>query len=521
MAFTNEPVVSPTVQQTIGMTPSTPGDSLPVGERFGDFVLMGELGRGGMGVVYKAFEPELGRHVAVKMILSGSLSDRSDLQRFHVEASAAARLQHSHIVKVHRVGTYGERHYYSMDFIDGQSLAQRLSDGPLSGRTAARYLVTVARAIEHAHEHGILHRDLKPGNILIDRSDEPHVTDFGLAKHLSGESGHTRTGALMGTPSYMAPEQARGEKELTPATDVYGLGTLLYELLTARPPFKGETAIDTLKQVVDNEPAPPRLLNPHVDRDLETICLKCLAKAPRDRYASAVALADDLSRYLEGMPIQARSLNMFDYLQRTLERSQFDVEFRAYGNLMLLFAAIMALTHSVKFILMITQQPYAFILCARVAQFLLLFLALWWKRPASRGWLPATAAERLLWSVWVGYIVACFLASYVTGRLAGMEAMYRGDYYAIYALFTGMAFFVLGSSYWGWLYAFGAVFFALALVMVANLQWAVLEFGALWAAALCLIGLRLRRLGREREQTTPVRRSSTLQKVGRTTEGSQ
>ncbi len=311
----------------------TPRDSgLPSGERFGDFVLVGELGRGGMGVVYKAFEPELGRHVAVKMILSGAVSDPVDPQRFHTEASAAARLQHSHIVKVHRVGVSDDRHYYSMDFIDGQSLAQRLGNGPLPGRDAARFMVTIAKAIHHANEQGILHRDIKPGNILIDRSDEPHVTDFGLAKHLTGDRGQTRTGAVMGTPSYMAPEQARGEKDLTPATDVYGLGALLYELVTGRPPFRGETALDTLKQVLEHEPVPPRLLNPRIDRDLETICMKCLAKSPRDRYASAAAVADDLSLYLDGAPIQARSLNMLDYLSRTLERSHFDVEFRPYGN---------------------------------------------------------------------------------------------------------------------------------------------------------------------------------------------
>jgi hypothetical protein len=473
-----------------------------------------------MGVVYKAFEPQLGRHVAVKMIQSASLCHHDDLQRFHVEASAAARLQHSHIVKVHRVGTCGDRHYYSMDFIDGQSLAQRLANGPLPGRVAARYLVTVAHAIHHAHQHGILHRDIKPGNILIDQGDEPHVTDFGLAKHLSGDRGQTRTGALMGTPSYMAPEQARGEKELTPAVDVYGLGALLYELVTARPPFRGETAIDTVMQVTENDPAPPRLLNPHIDRDLETICLKCLAKSPRDRYPSAAEVADDLSRYLEGAPIQARSLNMFDYLQRTLERSQFDVEFRAFGSVILLFAAIVALTHGLKYVLMITHQPYWLIAGARVVQILLLFLALWLKRPPGRGLLPASAAERLLWSVWIGFIASCFLASDVTRRLYGMEAMYRGDYYPIYALFTGMAFFILGSSYWGWLYAFGAAFFALALVMAADLRWAVLEFGGMWTAALCLIGLRLRRLGHEREQTALAVASSSQGKIVPPTEDS-
>jgi hypothetical protein len=521
MPSANEPALSTTDLATIGMAPVTSCDNLPIGEKFGDYVLLGELGRGGMGVVYKAFEPELGRHVALKMILSASLSDHDDLQRFHVEASAAARLQHSHIVKVHRVGTCGDRHYFSMDYIDGQSLAQRVADGPLPIRSAARYLLTIARAIHHAHQHRILHRDIKPGNILIDSADEPHVTDFGLAKHLSGDHGQTRTGAVMGTPSYMAPEQARGEKDVTPAADIYGLGALLYELLTARPPFRGETALDTLKQVLDNEPAPPRLLNPHVDRDLETICLKCLAKSPRDRYPSAAAVADDLSLYLEGAPIQARSLNMFDYLQRTLERSQFDVEFRPYGNLILFFAAIVGFTHLLKYVLMITHQPYVLIAGARFVQFLLLFIALWIKRPAGRGLLPGSAAERLLWSVVIGYVFACFLTSEVTRQQWGMEALYAGKYYPYYALFTGMAFFVLGSSYWGWLYALGAAFFALALVMVADLRWAVLEFGGMWTAALCLIGFRLRRLGREREQSAPTADSSSLGKAGSHMGGSQ
>jgi hypothetical protein len=518
MPAANEPAYSPTDQPTIGMTPIASSNQPVAGEQFGDFVLLNEIGRGGMGVVYKAFEPQLGRYVAVKMILSGALTDREDLNRFHVEASAAARLQHSHIVKVHRVGTCEDRHYYSMDFIDGQSLTQRLADGPVPSRIAARYLLTVARAIHHAHEHGILHRDIKPGNILVDTSDEPHVTDFGLAKHLSGDRGQTRTGALMGTPSYMAPEQARGEKDLSPATDVYGLGALLYELLTARPPFRGETAIETLQQVLHNEPAPPRLLNPHAARDLETICLKCLANSPRDRYPTAAALADDLSRYLEGAPIQARSLNMIDYLQRALERSQFDVEFRSYGNLMFTFAIIVAITHALKFVLMLTGQPYATIVTARIAQFLLLFAALLLKRPIGRGFLPASAAERLLWSVWIGFIAACFLASGITHRLAGMDAMYRGDYYPIYALFSGMALIVLGSSYWGWLYAFGTAFFALALVMTIDLRLAVLEFGALWTVTLCSIGVRLRRLGREREQSAPTVDSSGKENTAPPTE---
>jgi hypothetical protein len=404
-----------------------------------------------------------------------------------------------------------------MDFIDGPSLAQRIAAGPLPGRTAARYLVTTARAIHHAHEQGILHRDIKPGNILVDNADEPHVTDFGLAKHLSGDHSQTRTGALMGTPAYMAPEQARGERDLSPATDVYGLGALLYELLTARPPFRGETPVDTLHQVLENDPAPPCLLNPHVDRDLETICLKCLAKTPRDRYASAAELAEDLQRYLAGDSIMARGFNMLDYLGRTLQRSQFDVEFRSGGNLLLSFAAIIGCMHLIKYVLMTTSQPYGVLVVVRAVQFLLIGLALWIYRPRGRGLMPATSAERLLWSVWLGYIAATLLAGEAARELSGGAAMYRGDAYVYYAVMAGMAFFIMGSSFWGGMYAIGAAFFAVTPVMLANLRLAVLEFGLLWSVSLSVIGLRLRRLGREREQTVPKQVSSSQGGVVSTT----
>jgi hypothetical protein len=492
-----QPSAANTDQPTLAHpAPAGPLQPERLGERFGDYVLLGELGRGGMGVVYKAFEPDLGRHVAVKMILSGALSTPADLQRFHAEASAAARLQHPHIVKVHRVGAHEGRHFFAMDLIDGQSLAGRLAQGPIPSRQAARYLLTIARAIHHAHKANVLHRDLKPGNVLLDADDQPHVTDFGLAKHLGGEGGNTATGAVLGTPSYMAPEQASASKELTPATDVYGLGALLYELLTARPPFKAETAVETVLQVLENDPPPPRLLNPHIDHDLETICLKCLEKEPRDRYASAAELGDDLQRYLDGEPVQASSQNVLNYLGRMLERSQFDVEFRPYGNLMLAFAAIVAVMHVVKHLLMVNDVPYWMVASARVAQFAMLLGTAWWSR--AKGLKASTTAERLLWSVWGGYIVACFLATEVTRLSFGRQAVMTGHFYPYYALFTGMAFCVLGSTYWGMLYVVSAAFFALAFVMRLDMYWATLEFGAAWTVTLCVIGLRLRRLGRER-----------------------
>ena len=481
-------------QPTMGLGEDAATPGLPDGGRFGDYLLIAELGRGGMGIVYKALEPGLGRHVALKMILSHAVAEAGQLERFRSEASAAAVLQHAHIVKVHRVGCHDGRHFFSMDYIEGLSLAQRLREGPLPGREAAQHLATIARAIHHAHEHGILHRDLKPGNILIDLAGRPHVTDFGLAKHFSRDDGHTKTGAILGTPGYMAPEQANGSKALTPATDVYGLGALLYELLTGRPPFKGESTLDTLLMVLENEPAPPRLLNPHIDHDLETICLKCLSRDPRDRYASAAEVALDLERWLAGDPIQARSLNMLDYLTRSLERSQFDVEFRPYGTMLLLFAAIVAATHLIKHFAIEWHLSAPLVISIQLVQFASLVGVLWWHRP--QGLAPATTAERQLWSLFIGYMIACALTGHLTRTMFGDAALYDGKLYPFFCALTGLTFFVLGSSYWGRCYAVGALFFVMGVVLAQgdNARWGALAFGGLWTVTLAAIGLRLRSL---------------------------
>ena len=274
---------------------------------FGDYELHEEIARGGMGVVWKARQTSLNRDVALKMIRAGVLAGPDEVERFLREAEAAANLQHPNIVAIHEVGEHGGQHYFSMDYVAGRDLGALVKDGPLSPRPAARYVKIIAEAIHFAHQRGTLHRDLKPQNVLIDAADQPRITDFGLAKFMNDDSRMTQSGVVMGTPSYMPPEQAAGRQgDIGPASDVYSLGAMLYELLTGRPPFRGSTPMATVHQVLEAEPAAPRRLKADIPPDLETICLKCLEKSPSARYPTARALAEELDRFLKGEPIQAR-----------------------------------------------------------------------------------------------------------------------------------------------------------------------------------------------------------------------
>ena len=288
----------------------TPPVRIPM--HFGDYELQGEIGRGGQGVVYRARQKSLNRTVALKIIVLGHWATLRHLKRFRLEAEAAASLNHPSIVPIHEIGERDGCCYFSMNLIEGGQLDEVVRREAISIRRAAELIAKLARTVHYAHEHGILHRDIKPGNVLLDKEGEPHLTDFGLARLVETESTVTRTTEVLGTPSYMAPEQASGNNvALTRATDIYGLGAVLYHLLTGYPPFAGGTTYETVRLVLETEPRQPRLLNPKVDRDLSTICLKCLQKDPQRRYASALSLAEDLERWLKHQPIQARRTGLF------------------------------------------------------------------------------------------------------------------------------------------------------------------------------------------------------------------
>ncbi|MBN2218485.1 MAG: serine/threonine protein kinase [Pirellulales bacterium] len=322
-SFVREVPDDPIAREIVDGTAATDDEGLSDAARrqFGPYELIEEIGRGGMGIVYKARQTALDRTVAVKMILASHVESIEHLRRFQAEAKAAARLQHPNIVHIHEVGQLHGRHFFAMELIDGVSLAQRLAQGPMDTPEIVRLVAATARAIAELHHHGIVHRDLKPSNILLDAEGHPHVTDFGLAKIFESDATRTATGVIAGTPSYMSPEQAAGRNELVgPASDVYSLGAILYELLTGRPPFREPTPVETVLHVLSREPELPRRFNSKVPRALEQVCLKCLAKSPEARYGSADDLADDLDRFARGEPLAAKMPGWTERVRRWTRR---------------------------------------------------------------------------------------------------------------------------------------------------------------------------------------------------------
>ena len=485
--------------------------NVPLAERqlpreFGDYELLAELGRGGMGVVYQARQRSLNRLVAIKLILRGRLAGATELARFRAEAEAIARLDHPGIVPIFEVGMHDEQPYFSMRYIEGDTLAERLAEGPLPPREAAGILVEVARAIAEAHRRGVLHRDLKPANVLLDRAGRPYVTDFGLAKQLSDDAGLTHTGAVLGTPSYMAPEQAAGSRgRAGPAGDVYSLGAILYAMLTGRPPFQAASPVDTVLMVLEQDPLPPRLLNAKADRDLEMIALRCLQKPAELRYASASDLADDLAAYLSGDALAARSGHFSQVMSRVFRETHHAVVLENWGllwmwhSLMLLVLCLVTnwfhyLGISGQSAMMRTPGPYLFLWGGGLAIWAPIFWAL--RRRAG----PVTFVERQIAHVWAGSVITAILL-FVIESLLKLPVLTLSP---VLGLTNGAAFMVKASVLSGKFYFYAGLMFvtgvAMALLQARGWDYGITLFGVMAAASFFFPGLKYYRQRRETER---------------------
>ena len=385
------------------------GESFP--KAIGDYELFEELGRGGMGVVYRARQKSLDRIVALKIVLGGSAAARADLARFRGEAETAAQLNHPHIVPVYEVGQHNDLPYFTMRYVRGSTLADRVAAGPLPNRMAAELLAPIAWAIAKAHQKGVLHRDLKPSNILIDTEGRPYVSDFGLAKRLIPDDALTqpfhqltRTGAILGTPGFMSPEQAAGSRgTIGVGTDIYSLGAILYSMLTGRPPFQAGSPIDTVLMILEQDPISPELLNPQVDRDLEMIALKCLQKPTELRYNTAEELAADLEAYLADEPISARSGRFTQVMNRAFRETHHAAILENWGLLWMLHAAVLLVLSVVTNVFQLedvdSRWPYVALWTVGLGT----WAAIFWNLRHRSG--PITFVERQIAHVWAGSMV--------------------------------------------------------------------------------------------------------------------
>jgi hypothetical protein len=435
------------------------------------------------------------------MVISGASASSAERARFRTEAEAVARLQHPNIVQIFEVGEQAGCPYLALEFVGGGSLAQQLAGKPMVPRRAAQLVLELARAVQHAHDQGILHRDLKPANVLLTESGVAKIADFGLAKRLDSEHSDTQTGAVLGSPSYMAPEQAEGKiRALGPATDVYALGAILYELLTGRPPFVGASLLETLEQVRYHDPAPPQTLQPTVPLDLATVCLKCLEKKPAERYLSAAALADDLDRFLRGEPIVARSAGLVDQVTRLLRHSQVDVNFGAWATLALSVAPIPLVVHAGVFVFLRQrpEYPVAALGVSMVTVLLVLYMLLFARRGALH--LVPAGQLRQIRSVWLGHMFGFVIVPITVVRM--IEPTTIEEWFLIYALWliqVSGTFFALGASA-GHMYLTAGFCLGLALIIPWIPAYAPLVVGCLMSLNMTMQGLFLRRLAKEAAQ---------------------
>ena len=484
---------------------SSPATHSDLPRRMGDYELINELGRGGMGVVYRARQLSLGRTVALKMILRGDLASATEIGRFRAEAEASARLDHPNIVSIFEVGAHDGQPFFSMQYVAGTTLAQRVAQGPIPSGEAAALLIPVCRAVAAAHRAGVLHRDLKPSNVLIDDAGSPYVTDFGLAKQMASHDGSvshapgslTHSGAILGTPGYMAPEQAAGQRgSVGPATDVYSLGAVLYAMLTGRAPFQAASPVDTVLLVLEQDPPLPRLLNPQADPDLELIALKALQKPADLRYPSADALADDLEAYLRHEPISARSSQFSQVLSRAFRPTHHAPILENWGLLWIWHALVLLVlclvTNAMQLGGVAARWPYVALWTAGLGA----WAAIFWSLRRRAG--PVTFVERQIAHVWAASM-ACSTMLFAVEAILGFDVLTLSP---VLPLIAASVFLVKAGILSGEFYIHAVILLATALPM-ALLQrtgWnvGVTLFGIVAAGTFLAPGVKFHRQRRAR-----------------------
>lgn len=473
---------------------------VPAPSALGNYDILREIGRGGMGVVYQAVQRSLNRTVALKMVLHPDLAGPDATSRLKAEAASVAQLDHPNIVSVYEVGEDEQRRtYFSMQYVEGTTLAARLQSGPLPSRAAAEILVPVCRAVAHAHRKGVVHRDLKPSNILLDLQGRPYVTDFGLAKQVAIDSADgqaeplrrtslTRSGAILGTPGYMAPEQASSPGLLpTPAADVYSLGAVLYAALTGRPPVQAASPVDAILQLLEQEPPPPRLLNPAIDPDLEMIVLKSLQKPTDLRYATADDLANDLEAYLKNEPIQARSSRFTDVLSRVFRPTHHAVVLRNWGQLWMWHALVLWALCIATNILQLqgveSRLPYLALWTMGLGT----WAAAFWGIRHRAG--PVTFVERQIAHIWAASMASSTLL-FAIEALLGLPVLKLSP---VLGVISAAVFVAKAGILSGEFYIQAVALFATSLVMAAIPTWGLTIFGTVTALCFAIPGWRLNR----------------------------
>ncbi len=467
--------------------------SLQLPYDLGNYILEEEIGRGGMGIVFRARRLNDDRMVAIKMILAGDFASEAERKRFHAEAEAAAILDHPNIVPIFEIGEHQGMPYYCMKFIEGQTLSQRLASGPLPTRRAAVMLQKICNAIQYAHRQGVLHRDIKPSNILIDEDGDPYVVDFGLAKQQSNVNTLTKTGAVLGTPSYMSPEQAAGARsQVDNATDIYALGAVLYHMVTGTPPFLGETPVDTVLMVMEQDPINPRVLNPRIHRDLEGIVLRCLQKPKDLRYATATGLSDDLDAYLNGLPVSAREGRLAQVIGHLLRETHHAGVLENWGVLWMWHSLVLLVTsiatHSVYAAGETKGLFYVFTWSSGFAIWAFVF----WRLRRRMG--PVTFVERQIAHVW-GAAICLVLFIYPIELCLELAPL---DLAPFLAVVTGLTFVIKAGILSGTFYFHAISLFATAVLMMVKPDCAMLFYGATSSACFFFPGLKYYRRSRSK-----------------------